>query len=858
MIASITMISMPAKAQLSTTQPTAGALPLDATPSITVKTVSYLSVSPNPIGVNQELLINVWTQPPINVNRQYIGSYNITITKPDGTKDVIVLSSYPGDATSWTSYMPDQLGNYTVQFNFIGEYFPAGQYLSGYIVTNSSGQKLNSAYYSPSSSPPQTLVVQQDMIASWPPSPLPTDYWTRPVSINNRDWWTILGSYPPTGYGPVNPAFAQGVTWDSLYPNTDPYWSSTENFVPWVQAPNTAHIVWSRANGIGGLIGGQLGDVSAQPDPIPGYPNIIFDGRCYQTLSKVYNGVTQNVWESYDLQTGQIYWDKTDSSTFNVAQAPTFVSYTERSGQAVVGEAATLRGVGVTLGYIGNGRLIKYDPFTGATLVNVSIAPLTTSTYYLNEYALGVQDLGAAAGANRYRLINWTTNDNGEKAYTTGGNTVLATNFQDRIISNISWPISSLPATTDFNAGITVYVTAINPPGISGTGVTIGQGLVGINIKTGEVLWNVTTVETGDGSEQFFSSNNCVADNGVFIARMITGTIVGWNLYNGQVMWKTQLPYPWGEFGPYHVATGYGLYLNGAYDGLFALNETNGNIVWNFHAYTPYQFETPFQTGIGSEEYPFHIGVQIADGKVYSSVADHSPKQPIQRGYSLYALNVTTGEELWHFSGSQLDSSRVFTGAISQGYLVWGSQYDATIYSFGKGQSTTTIEAPLTTIPRGQGIVLQGTVLDESPAQPGTPAVSAQSMSAWMNHLHAQGPIPANLTGVPVSIDAVDPSGNFVHIADVTSDRSGTFSYIWKPDLVGKYSVTATFMGDDSYGSSYAETNVGVVEAPTASPAFNVVTGFATANDVMTYSLIAAVAVIIALAVAVLLLRKRQ
>ena len=56
-----------------------------------------------------------------------------------------------------------------------------------------------------------------------------------------------------------------------------------------------------------------------------------------------------------------------------------------------------------------------------------------------------------------------------------------------------------------------------------------------------------------------------------------------------------------------------------------------------------------------------------------------------------------------------------------------------------------------------------------------------------------------------------------MHIADVTSDMSGAYRYIWKPDMAGKYTVTATFMGDD-LRQSYAETAVGVVDAPVVTP----------------------------------------
>jgi len=118
-----------------------------------------------------------------------------------------------------------------------------------------------------------------------------------------------------------------------------------------------------------------------------------------------------------------------------------------------------------------------------------------------------------------------------------------------------------------------------------------------------------------------------------------------------------------------------------------------------------------------------------------------------------------------------------------------------------------------------------------------------------------QKTIPADVKGVPVSIDAIDPNGNSVHIADVTTDMSGSFKTLWSPEIAGEYVVTATFIGDDSYGSSWAETAVGVVEAPAASPTASPIA--ITGAPVEIYFAISTAAIIIAIAVAVLLLRKR-
>ena len=63
---------------------------------------------------------------------------------------------------------------------------------------------------------------------------------------------------------------------------------------------------------------------------------------------------------------------------------------------------------------------------------------------------------------------------------------------------------------------------------------------------------------------------------------------------------------------------------------------------------------------------------------------------------------------------------------------------------------------------------------DQTPGyrKQGTPAISDAWMTPWMEYLYMDQPYPTNATGVPVSIDAVDPNGNYVHIGNATSDIS--------------------------------------------------------------------------------------
>ena len=183
-----------------------------------------------------------------------------------------------------------------------------------------------------------------------------------------------------------------------------------------------------------------------------------------------------------------------------------------------------------------------------------------------------------------------------------------------------------------------------------------------------------------------------------------------------------------------------------------------------------------------------------------------------------------------------------------------------TMYVFGKGLSSTSISVPQTEINTGHTAVISGSVLDQSPAQPGTPCVSAQSMGPWMDYLHMQQQIPANVIGVPVSIDAVDPNGNVVHIATVTTDASGTFGYVWTPSNAGEYKITATFAGDDSYGSSWAQTYASVVQ-PTSSPTQTPTTTAAETvsnSDLATYLVAGIIAIIVAIIIVGAILARKK
>ena len=138
------------------------------------------------------------------------------------------------------------------------------------------------------------------------------------------------------------------------------------------------------------------------------------------------------------------------------------------------------------------------------------------------------------------------------------------------------------------------------------------------------------------------------------------------------------------------------------------------------------------------------------------------------------------------------------------------------------GNTTTTSRRPKH-LQAGNGILLKGTVLDMSSAQPGTAAVSDASMDTWMEYLHSSSHTHANDTGVQVTLSALDPNGNFITIGTATTDLTGQYSFVWTPTIAGKYTIVASFAGSQSYYPSTAETSDrrkrSSSRAPTPAPA---------------------------------------
>jgi len=338
---------------------------------------------------------------------------------------------------------------------------------------------------------------------------------------------------------------------------------------------------------------------------------------------------------------------------------------------------------------------------------------------------------------------------------------------------------------------------------------------------------------------------------------MERGFYEAFNIRTGDPVWKSEImSYPWGSdsFGAYGYQSAYGLLYRQSYDGIYAFNWTDGKIVWFYEA-PAVAYETPYTDENGAGTYSFNQGGFIADGKMYVANTEHTPTYPRTRGWKLHCIDAITGAGIWTMMGSQNPS------AVADGYLVAGNPDDGYLYVYGKGKSSTTVTAPDTAVSLGTALTIKGTVMDLSPAQPNTPCVSAASMTTQMQYTHFQIPQTGifnneTLTGVPVTLTAIDSNGSVTSIGTATTNGYyGTFSKAWTPPAEGTYQIIASFAGDDSYGSSGAATAVTVgpaIQQPSTPE-------YPTPPDYTMAIVGAAIAVIIAVAiVGIVLYRKKK
>jgi len=754
-------------------------------PPWTLTTFAYISIAPQTIGVNQQMLVYMWLQVvPPTASGDYGDrwhDFTLEITRPDGT--VETKGGYDSDPIGFASatYTPTQVGEYQFKFIFPGQTI-AGENLD---PNDPTGQEYIGDYYKPSESEIETLTVQEDPVPTYPATPLPPEGWSRPIDANHRDWWSIAGNW-------LN---APGRNW-----------APPNGYAPYTNAPATSHILWAKELTFGGLVGGEFVENSFHcGNAYEGkwVPPVIIAGRLYYNKESddIYAGMQGRTMPGpgvycVDLRTGEEIW------------------YTEKFrvefGQIYMYNSPNQHGALAYLWEVQGSTWNCYDAYTTDWVYTIENVPGGTHTVApdgsIYRYQLSTQN---------DRLTVWSNTAMPELQGSPTGTGAWQWRPGDKVVDASSGYILNVTIPSDITGGINRVFPGDKIIGSSGLGST-GRQYIGtedysiwcLSLESGREgiqLWKKDGTGDGEITLEFGDAN---AEDEVFTMWSAqTRQHWGYDLNTGNQIWgPTESQAAWDMTVGTTKYLADGKLICGGYAGIaYCYDSATGELEWTYKVECPYYLESKW----GSNYIIDHI--LISDGKVFLFCGEHSPDDPKERGSPIACVDIETGEELWvipFYCGHWAKNP-----AIADGILVFLNTYDNRIYGFGPGDTKVTVEAPLLGVPSGCSVMIRGTVTDQSSGAVDSPAISDEDMDQWMQYLYMQYPMPTGAKGVDVTIDVIDGNGNYRNIGSAVSDINGFYSMSWMPDIPGKYTVIATFEGSDSYWSSYSETAFVVDEA---------------------------------------------
>jgi hypothetical protein len=823
-----------------------------------------MSAAPNPVGIGQQMIIVMWLN---DYPRTAVGAYGdrwdnmyIDITRPDGSPETLGPFTSDPVGTAYTNYVPTQVGDYTFVFRFDGDIItgeprpPAGWLWFGAEVFIGDTML-------PSTSAPVTVTVLQDPIQEYQETPIPEGYWTRPIYGANREWYQVAGNWLAGSAQVCGP---------------------TTNF-GFGKGPESAHIMWARQFWDGGVMDTRFGSKSYYTglsyETYGLSPPIILNGRVYyDVLAPPRYG-----WYCVDLRTGEeLYFHNTTGpivgqtnnyptksgndfdfsgvlaeGMLNFGQVYDYESPNQHGGFPYLWSTGQ---VGSVYGGTGEASTWQmFDAFTGNYICSIKNVPPGATTYGKDGSILKYN-----VDTRNNRLTVW--------------NTSLAIWYKEAWDSNQYWMWRPyLNNTFDGNYGYSLNVSIPNDLPGSARAIREGEFIIGGSAGknngtsvTKGTMWAISLKEGQEGTllwkYDYTPPETVVTDTvggGVFGYGLMTLTAVspednvfvftegmtrqrwGFDLTTGNMLWgPTESGPDWDYYGLSTSIYDGKLFSYGYGGVLIAYDIQTGQELWQWSS-----------GSIGLEAFyenaPLNLGC-IADGKIYLYSSEHSPSQPLRRDANIWCVDTDTGELLWKI--------QCWAGnlAIGDGYIVALDLFDNRIYCYGKGPSETTVSVKDDSVPKGETIMITGTVTDQSAGAKGTPAIADANMEEWMEYLYQQRPMPADAQGITVKLYAIDPNGNYQDIGEATSDIWGNYGKSWMPPVEGEYLIIADFAGSASYGDSSDSTYMTVGPAVSATQPIETEEPTAFALGTTELAIIAVVIIAAVGVVAFLALRKRK
>ena len=773
-------------------------------------TYPFIGVVPNPVGINQVIVLHVGIFQQLSQVQMGWEDMSVSIVRPDGQTDTITGIKTDSTGGTGTTYTPTLVGTYTLRTHFPEQELTAEKTAPGLPI---------GTVMLASVSDPLELVVQEDPIEYYPGHPLPQEYWTRPIDAQLREWHVVAGNWLEAGL--TSPQVLTGNEY----------------------APDSAHILWTKPLTMGGVSGGDGEYWSfSHGDAYEGkWTNrLIINGiliYCHRTNDRPL------IYTALDIHTGEEIWSKVIMDNRTIA----FGQNLAWQGQ---NHYAVYPYFWVTIG----SDWYAFDPLTGDWQFTVENVPSGTTLtdengwlyrVYLNNngngYIWSMVDLiepfedttssgtGSWLPAGSFYGSRYQTYD----AAATTDSENLTTAAQSAYISEFTFDNTQIAGSVsgfgsamrgmawgDKVFGLQYSRTEINTwaislqPGHEGAILFSETWAAPASWETGQVQIEFEAINLEEGVAAFWVKDT--------LEHYMFSTDTGEYISGPTEPEYYMNYYGWTEFGerPNLIWDGK-FYSSGAGGIIYCFDITDASLLWSYAAEDPYQ------------EYLFannwwQFFNWIVDGKLYTGHMEHSAIEPMPRGAPFLCLNATTGDVIWKADGLFRSTRWGGRAIIGDSIMVEMDTYDNRLYAVGKGPSAITVESTLMGVPQGRSVTVAGTVTDVSPGTKsenlmlrfpnGVPVAADESMSEWMLYVYKQFEKPMNTVGVDVRIQTINPAGEFAWIGTAQTDSFGKYSYSFIPQMEGIYTIIVTFLGTGSFYGATTETHISVDPAPAAFP----------------------------------------
>jgi len=166
------------------------AIPLNfgASAATSMKTYAISDAIPNILGLGEQTLLKCGITEALASQAYGWTGITITVTAPDGTTQTLGPFKTDSTGSTYTLYTPNQVGTYTLKTSFPQQEMPVNT------MVMERGTMILQGTIMLASEATSTFLVTEEASKMYPGHSLPTEYWSRPIDPQLREWYSVSGN----------------------------------------------------------------------------------------------------------------------------------------------------------------------------------------------------------------------------------------------------------------------------------------------------------------------------------------------------------------------------------------------------------------------------------------------------------------------------------------------------------------------------------------------------------------------------------------------------------------------------------------------------------------------------------------